>query len=180
MSHVLLMALLRDVSAAAAAARDLHALGIDRADLSIVARDHDDEGRIATQIEASPGSEIEDSLSMSRLGELSGYILAAIAIGLPGTGAVVAAGPLAAELGEVAGHVAGQVAGDLQATLEKAGMAAPEATKWRTLIENGEAILLGVHARKVSSDDVERTVVETQRQSGRSHPVGRLGRGSRK
>ena len=115
------MALFSDVSSAAAAARGARALGIDRADLSVVARDHQDEERIATQIDASPGSEIEDSPAASRLGELSGYILAAIAIGLPGTGAVVAAGPLAAELGEVAGHVAGQVGGDLKATLMKAG-----------------------------------------------------------
>ena len=95
-------------------------------------------GTIAEQIDASPGSEIEDSPTASRLGELSGYILAAIAIGLPGTGAVVAAGPLAAELGEVAGHVAGQVAGDLKATLMKAGLPETDAEQWRAQIESGE------------------------------------------
>jgi hypothetical protein len=155
MSHPLLMALFGDVSAAAAAARAAHALGVDRSDLSVVARDHEDEGRIANQIEASPGSEIEDSQAASRLGELGGYILAAIAIGLPGTGAVVAAGPLAAELGEVAGHVAGQVAGDLKATLMKAGMSETDADEWRAQIEGGRAILLGVHARGVPAADVE-------------------------
>ena len=118
-------------------------------------RDHEDEGRIANQIEASPGSEIEDSPAASRLGELSGYILAAIAIGLPGTGAVVAAGPLAAELGEVAGHVAGQVAGDLKATLMKAGMSETDADEWRAQIEDGRAILLGVHARRGRAADIE-------------------------
>ena len=150
MSHPLLMALFGDVSSAAAAARGAHALGVDRADLSVVARDHQDEERIANQIDASPGSEIEDSPAASRLGELSGYILAAIAIGLPGTGAVVAAGPLAAELGEVAGHVAGQVAGDLKATLMKAGMSEADADRWREQIESGGAILLGVHARNAT------------------------------
>lgn len=155
MSHPLLMALFSDVSSAAAAARGAHALGVDRANVSVVARDHQDEERIANQIEASPGSEIEDSSAASRLGELSGYILAAIAIGLPGTGAVVAAGPLAAELGEVAGHVAGQVAGDLKATLMKAGMSDRDADEWRAQIEDGRAILLGVHARSVSAADVE-------------------------
>lgn len=149
------MALFGDVSSAAAAARAAHALGLDRADLSVVASDHQAEDRIANQIDATPGSEIEDSKAASRLGELSGYILAAIAIGLPGTGAVVAAGPLAAELGEVAGHVAGQVAGDLKATLMKAGMSEIDAEKWREQIENGEAILLGVHARRVRADEVE-------------------------
>ncbi len=155
MSHPLLMALFGDVSSAAAAARDAHALGVDRADVSVVARDHQDEDRIANQIDASPGSEIEDSPAASRLGELSGYILAAIAIGLPGTGAVVAAGPLAAELGEVAGHVAGQVAGDLKATLMKAGMSDADADRWREQIESGKAILLGVHARNARESEID-------------------------
>src|SRR5919106_2832796 len=139
MSHPLLMALFRDLTAAAAAARGAHVLGVDRADLSVVARDHQDEERIAKQIEASPGSEIEDSSAASRLGELGGYILAAIAIGLPGTGAVVAAGALAAELGEVAGHVAGQVGGDLKSTLMKTGMSDADADRWGAQIEDGRA-----------------------------------------
>lgn len=155
MSHPLLMALFRDVASAAAAARDARALGIDRADLSVVARDHQDEERIGNQIGASPGSEIEDSSAASRLGELGGYILAAIAIGLPGTGAVVAAGPLAAELGEVAGHVAGQVAGDLKATLMKAGLSEADAEAWREQIEGGRAILIGVHARGARAAEIE-------------------------
>lgn len=154
------MALFSDVSSAAAAARGAHALGVDRSDLSVVARDHEDEGRIADQIEASPGSEIEDSPAASRLGELSGYIFAAIAIGLPGTGAVVAAGPLAAELGEVAGHVAGQVGGDLKATLMKAGMSEGDADAWRAQIEDGRAILLGVHARRARAADIETVLAQ--------------------
>jgi hypothetical protein len=156
MSHPLLMALFADVSSAAAAAREAHALGVDRGDLSVVARDHQDEERIASQIDASPGSEIEDSSAASRLGELGGYILAAIAIGLPGTGAVVAAGPLAAELGEVAGHVAGQVVGDLKATLTKAGMTESDADAWREQIETGRAILIGVHVRNGRVAEVEK------------------------
>jgi len=155
MSHPLVLALYADVASAAEAARGAHALGIDRADLSVVARDHEAEGRIANQIDASPGSEIQDSPAASRMGELSGYILAAIAIGLPGTGAMVAAGPLAAELSEVAGHVAGQVTGDLKGTLVKAGMTEAAAEQWRVQIENGRAILLGVHARRAQAADIE-------------------------
>ena len=151
MPHPLLMALFPGVSAAAGAARELHLLGIGRADLSVVARDHEVEGTIADQIDASPGSEIEDSRAASRWGELSGYVLAAIAIGLPGTGAVVAAGPLAAELGEAAGHVAG----DLQAALIKAGLPETEADLWRAQIESGEAILLGAHVRGAEPSQVE-------------------------
>jgi len=151
MSHSLVMALFQNVSGAAEAARTLHALGLGPADLSVVARDHMAEGAIASQIDASPGSELEDSLTASRFGELSGYVLAAIAIGLPGTGAVVAAGPLAAEFGEAAGHVAG----DLKATLVKAGLPESEAERWRAQIERGEAILLGAHARSVDARAVE-------------------------
>jgi hypothetical protein len=109
MSHPLLMALFRDRAAAAAAARDMHKLGIPRGDLSVVAVDHQTEGAIADEVGGSPGSEIEDSRAAGHLGELGGLILAAIAIGMPGTGAVVAAGPLAADLGEAAGHVAGRL-----------------------------------------------------------------------
>jgi hypothetical protein len=151
MSHPFLLALFQDVAAAARAAREIHALGIDSGDLSVVAADHQAEGVIAGQIDGSPGSEIEDSKAASRLGELGGYILAAIAIGLPGTGALVAAGPLAAELGEAAGHVAG----DLTATLTKAGLPEQDAVRWRRQIEDGKAILLGVHARRADPAGVQ-------------------------
>jgi hypothetical protein len=150
MSHPLVMALFRDVSSAAAAARDVQSMGIAREDLSVVALNHHKEEEIAAEIGGSPGSEIEDSPAAGRLGELSGYILAAIAIGLPGTGGIVAAGPLAAELGEAAGHAAG----DLRSTLEKAGLSEAEAVQWERKIEAG-AVLLGVHARTRSSADVE-------------------------
>src|SRR5436853_7878266 len=109
MSHPLLLALFGDQRAATAAARELRAQGVARADLSVVASDHQTEGVIANEVGGSPGSEIEDSRRAGRLGELSGLVLAAIAIGMPGTGALVAAGPLAAELGEVSGHVAGKL-----------------------------------------------------------------------
>ena len=157
------MALFDDVAAAASAAREVRVLGVDRGDLSVVARDHQDEERIAKQIEGSPGSEIEDSPFASRFGELSGYILAAIATGLPGTGAVVAAGPLAAELGEVAGHVAGQVAGDLKATLMKSGMSETDADDWREQIESGRAILLGVHARNARVTEIDAILSKSSR-----------------
>jgi hypothetical protein len=162
MAHPLVMALFHDVNAAAGAARELHALGLGRADLSVVARDHHAEGTIAEQIDATPGSEIEDSSTAARLGELSGYVLAAIAIGLPGTGAVVAAGPLAAELGEAAGHAAG----DLKSTLVKAGLPGADAEQWRAQIASGEAILLGAHARETDSRRVEAAMLR--------HSTGRV------
>lgn len=69
---------------------------------------------------------------------------------MPGTGAIVAAGPLAAELGEAAGHVVG----NLSSVLVKAGLSEAEALEWESIIKTG-AVLLGVHARRVSQDAVE-------------------------
>ena len=151
MPHPLFMSLFQDVSAAAGAARELHQLGLGAAD-SLDRRPRPcSRGANRQADRRQPGSEIEDSPTAARLGELSGYVLAAIAIGLPGTGAVVAAGPLAAELGEVAGHLAG----DLKAALVKAGIPEAEAGRWRAQIESGEMILLGAHARGVDGRRVE-------------------------
>ena len=155
------MALFPDRLTAAAAAREVHELGVTRADLSVVACDHRTEGGIAEDVGGSPGSEIEDSRTAGHFGEVGGLILAAIAIGMPGTGAIVAAGPLAAELGEAAGHAAGR----LTETLVKSGLSEPDAAAWQSDIEGG-AVLLGVHARTVRVDKVEAVFA--------SHGAGRI------
>jgi hypothetical protein len=110
MAHPLVVALYPSASAAAAAARALHAAGITRDAISVVARTHDEEGALAEQMDATPGADIEDSRPAARLGELGGQVLAAIALVLPGIGPIVTAGPLSAGLGEAAGHVAGSMA----------------------------------------------------------------------
>ncbi len=140
MSHPLVLALFDDPSAAAAAARELRALGVPQERVSIVARSHDEEGALAQATDASPGSEIEDSRPASRLGELSAHLLATIALVMPGIGPIVADGPLAAGLGEAAGHVAGGIA----RTLAHAGLDREEAGRWESRIEQG-AILVGAH-----------------------------------
>ena len=163
MSHPLLMALFGDRPSATAAARALHAQGVARDDLSVVASNHQLEGTIADEVGGSPGSEIEDSRPAGHLGELGGFVLAAIALGMPGTGAIVAAGPLGAELGEAAGHVAGH----LSSALVKAGLSDKDAVDWQLRIHDG-AVLLGVHARSfqpaaataaLKSNGAERVVV---------------------
>jgi hypothetical protein len=139
--HPIVLALFDDPSAAAAAARALHAAGVPRERLSVVARNHDEEGALASAYDATPGAEVEDSRPAARLGELSGHVLAAIAYVLPGIGPIVGAGPLAAGLGEAAGHVAGGVA----SVLSSAGVPPERAEALQREIERG-AILLGVHA----------------------------------
>jgi len=105
-----------------------------------VARSHDEEGSLAQLSGGSPGSEIEDSRTAARIGELSAHFLAAVAMVLPGIGPIVADGPLAAGLGEVAGHAAGGIS----RTLGRAGLDRSRADAWESEIERG-AILVGAH-----------------------------------
>ena len=86
--HPVVLALFPDAASAAHAARGLRAFGVARERVSIVARSHDEEGMVARVAGASPGSEIEDSGPASRLGELSGHVLAAIALVIGGAGAL--------------------------------------------------------------------------------------------
>jgi hypothetical protein len=167
MPHPLVLALFTTRDRAATAARALHAAGVTAAELSVVARDHEDEGALASVLDATPGADLEDSRLASRLGELSAHVLTAMSILLPGVGPALASGPLAAELGEAAGHVAG----GLPAVLREAGIDEGQALAWRDAIEAG-AVLLGVHAvgttveriedalREESPDALERAVWE--------------------
>jgi hypothetical protein len=139
--HPLVLALYPSPAAAAAGARAVHGVGVPRDRISVVSRSHDEEGALAEQMDATPGADLEDSRPAARLGELSGLVLAAIAIVMPGIGPIVAAGPLGAGLGEAAGHVAGGLA----STLESAGVAADRAAALEREVERG-AVLLGVHA----------------------------------
>jgi len=66
--------------------------------------------------------------------------LATVALVMPGIGPLVAAGPLAAELGELAGHVAGSLA----AVLTSAGLPHERAETLQREVARG-AVLLGVH-----------------------------------
>lgn len=140
MPHPLIAALFSSPAAAASATRALHAAGVTREQISIVSRNHDEEVAFARQADATPGVDIEDSRPAARLGELSGQLLAAIALVLPGIGPIVAAGPLSAGLGEAAGHVAGGVASALTA----AGVDHDRAEALQKAIQEG-AVLVGVH-----------------------------------
>jgi hypothetical protein len=140
MSHPLVLGLFDDTAAAAAAARALRGLGIARERVSIVMRSHDEEEAVAEAAGASPGSELEDSRLAGRLGELSGHVIAAIALVMPGIGPIVADGPLAAALGEAAGHAAG----GMTRTLVTAGVPRDTALAWQQRIEAG-AVLVGAH-----------------------------------
>ena len=98
-------------------------------------------------MDATPGVDLEDSRPAALLGELSGRVLAAIALVMPGIGPIVTAGPLAAEIGEAAGHLAGSLA----SVLKSAGLPQERADVLQREVARG-AVLLGVHV--VSSDVV--------------------------
>ncbi len=140
MPHPLVVAIFQTPAAAAAGARAVHALGVAREEISVVSRNHDEEGALAHQMDATPGADIEDSRPAARLGELGGYVLAAIALVLPGIGPIVTSGPLSAGLGEAAGHVAGGVA----FVLARAGMDDARAESMQRAVKDG-AVLLAVH-----------------------------------
>ena len=90
---------------------------------------------------------------LARLGELSGVLLAAVAIVMPGIGPIVTAGPLSADLGEAAG----QMGGGLVPVLAGAGVSEPEAAALEQAVRAG-AVLLGVHARPDRVDEVKITL----------------------
>ena len=147
--HPLVLAIFERAGDAAAAARALHGIGITRDRISVVARNHDEEGELADQMGATPGADVEDSRPAARLGELGGLVIAAIAVGLPGIGSIVAAGPLSAGLGEAAGHVAGGVA----SVLASAGVPRERAEELEKEVARG-AVLLAVHVpERAAADD---------------------------
>ena len=149
MSHPLVLAVFDDPDAAARGARSVRALGIAPADVSVVARTHDEEGELAEKLGGSPGAEIEDSRLAGRLGELGAHLLAAIAVVMPGIGPIVADGPLAASLGEAAGHAAGSV----DDVLVDAGVDRERARAIAADVRGG-AVLLGIHVASGSVDAV--------------------------
>src|SRR5829696_9420803 len=106
MSHPLVLGLFSTPTMAADAAGSLHAIGMTREAISVVAHTHADAQALADRMDATAGVDLEDSRPAARLGELGGRVLATAALVMPGIGPIIAAGPLAAEAGRIAGHVA--------------------------------------------------------------------------
>lgn len=150
MAHPLVLGIFDSVPGAAHAARAVHALGVTAPELSVVARDHAEEEALARSLDATPGAEIEESRRAARLGELGAYLVAAVAVGVPGLGPIVAAGPLSAEFGEAAGRAAGGLGG----VLRTAGVSDAVASTWEARVHDG-AILLAVHATPATAEAIQ-------------------------
>jgi hypothetical protein len=152
-SHPLVLGLFATPALAAGAAGALHALGIDRDAISVVAHTHADAQALADRMDATAGVDLEDSRPAALLGELGGLVLATVALVMPGIGPIVAAGPLAAELGEIAGHAAGSLA----AVLTSAGLAHDRAEALQREVARG-AVLVGVHVGGADAGRVRETL----------------------
>src|SRR4029453_2063417 len=114
-SHPLVLGLFSTPAVGADAAGALHALGIPRESISVVAHTHADAQALADRMDATAGVDLEDSRRArqalsdrrdatagggledsrpaARLGELGGRVLATVALVMPGIGPIVAAGP---------------------------------------------------------------------------------------
>ena len=138
--NTLVLGLFQTSSLAADAAGALHAHGIRKEQLSVLAHTHADAQALAERMDATAGVDLEDSRPASRRGELAGRVLATVALVMPGIGPIVAAGPLSAELGEMAGHAAGS----LTSVLASAGLPREHAEALQHEVARG-AVLLGVH-----------------------------------
>jgi hypothetical protein len=152
--HPLVLGLFSTPAKAADAAGALHALGVPRESLSVVAHTHADAQALADRMDATAGVDLEDSRPAARLGELAGRVLAVVALAMPGIGPIVAAGPLAAELGEMAGHVAGSLA----SVLTSAGLPHERASALQDEVARG-AVLLGVHTAAADVDRVRERLI---------------------
>jgi hypothetical protein len=99
----------------ATAARELRGLGVAREQVSIVARSHDEEGALARASGASPDLKSRTLPVPRGWASWAGICSPRLRIVMPGIGPIVADGPLAAGLGEVAGHLVGGIARTLHA-----------------------------------------------------------------
>ena len=169
MSHPLVMALFRDVGAAAAAARGCTRAGCRaRRPIGCGARP---QGRRAT----SPGKSMAVLVPRSRIRRLPRA---------SGSSAGTFWQPSRSDSLEPArslrrGHWRPSLArlpdmrrADLKSTLIKAGLPDADADRWRAQIESGQAILLGVHARTANGSEVEAALGTIQHRAGRPHRSG--------
>lgn len=122
----------RDRASADAAYDELIAKGFSRDDISILGRGReggglvDDEGQ---HVDAGEGAKV---------GGITGLLLGAAAMLIPGIGPIVAVGPIAAGLaGLVTGGVTGAVVGGIVGALEHAGLSKDEATYYDQRFQQG-------------------------------------------
>ena len=151
-THPLVAGLFASADSAITAARALRAMGVPHEAVSIVARTHDE---CRPRIWRLPGSELEDSVTAARIGEIGAHLVSAVALVLPGIGPIVADGPLAAGLAEAAGHVAGGIA-----RTGTGGGSTGRSGRLESRIKAG-ALLVGAHVTAATTVEARNTIINS-------------------
>lgn len=137
---------------------DLQAEGYNPKDISIVMRDRDE----AAMMGHEPGGVFSDTAGGLATGAIVGSIMGLLAaITIPGVGALLVGGPVAAALGltgvaatAASGAVTGAIAGGLVGALMGLGLPREEAERYQERIREG-AILIAVPSSNTEAIDVE-------------------------
>lgn len=135
----------------------LNTIGIPKQSLSIIVRDDEKAKDLTaeTGVKTAKGAAAGAGIGMVA-GGLAGLALATSAVILPGVGAVLVAGPLAAALG-IGGAAAGAAAGGVVGTMVGLGASNEEAEKYEEAVRKGD-VLVGVATNDDNSKGVERTL----------------------
>ena len=137
-----ILAVYDTLDTAHSAVRDLTGSGFDRADIGVAARDYNsaDWGNLDDNVTGSEGSGFG-----ALVGGLTGVVMGLTAITIPGIGAIIAAGPLAAALGAATGGaigaVAGAATGGLVASLVDLGVPDEDAESYAEHVRRGGALV---------------------------------------
>jgi hypothetical protein len=139
----LAVAVFDDRDDAERAINGLRDAGFEPDQISVMARDRDEAGRLAedTGTEAGTGA-ATGALTGGLLGGVAGWLIGIGALAIPGVGPIIAAGPLAAALG---GAALGAAGGGLIGALTGAGVPEEEARYYEDRFKSG-GILLTVNA----------------------------------
>jgi len=136
-----ILAVYDTLNTAHAAIRDLTGVGFDRSDIGVAARDYNS----SDWGEAENVTGAEGSGFGALVGGLTGVVMGLTAITVPGIGAIIAAGPLAAALGAATGGaigaVAGAATGGLVASLVDLGVPDMEAETYAEHVRRGGALV---------------------------------------
>jgi hypothetical protein len=123
-----------------AAVQDLTESGFDRSNISVASRDYNHADWTDGDVSGAEGSAFG-----AIIGGLTGIVMGLTAITVPGIGAIIAAGPLAAALGAATGGaigaVAGAATGGLVASLIDLGIPEEDAESYAEHVRRGGALV---------------------------------------
>ena len=145
---------------------ELNSMGYNADEISIIMKEGTIEGGTTSTAEHVAGGAVSGATTGGILGGLAGLLIGLGAIAIPGVGALLIGGPIAAALGltgaaatTVSGAVTGALAGGLVGALVNLGIPEEQATVIQDRIKEG-AILVATAARDADEEDRLREVFE--------------------